>query len=120
MVGGTVYLYMQTAGVIKLKTSPVAGFPSWSAEVTAFDPVAYGWGNVNEFAIFQHTDGNWYLLGILSATNNTVNALWSAALPADWNTGTDMGTVIDYASFPWLKTSAMAEITPSRPMADYC
>jgi len=118
--GDTVHLYMQSAGGIAHRSSTVAGFPNWGAESSVFNATSYGWVNMNEFEIFQHTDGNYYMLGITDNDRN-VRGLWSSVLPTNWNTqGSPVSAspLISVSNYPWIYNghSGIVEITriPSR------
>lgn len=93
---GTIHLYMQRGvGLISHRSSPVVGFPDWSAEANVFDSATYGWVHMVEYEIFKHTDGRYYLLGITSNASNAqdkyIRGLYCATLPTNWNT---QGTLI--------------------------
>jgi hypothetical protein len=107
---GVIHCYMQRgSGLIGYRSSPVAGFPNWSAETVVFDSEAFGWHHMREFEIFKHTDGNYYLLGLTgdgASQDQQVRGMWCATLTSDWNTD---GTLIsasplfDCDDVPWVE-----------------
>lgn len=87
---GVIHCYMQKGdGLIGYRSSPVAGFPSWSNEIDVFDSVTHGWHHMREFDIFKHSDGNYYLLAVTGdgvSEDQQVRGLWCSTLTSDWNT----------------------------------
>lgn len=109
--GGIIHCYMQRGdGFIGYRSSPVSGFPNWSAESVVFDSVTFGWHHMREFEIFKHSDGNYYLLGLTGdgvTEDQQVRGLWCATLTSDWNTdGTlvSASPLIDCDNYSWLRS----------------
>lgn len=102
-------------GHIYYRSSPITGFPVWSAEAEALDVAVAGWTRCIEFAIFEH-NGLWYLFGVASDesanSDQRLMGMYATHFTVDWNTdGVTMRTpLLDIQNTPWV--NQIVEVTP--------